>query len=262
MKIENQRDLKKVIMVHSYKGGTGKTAIAVNLARFLSLKLEKKVLLIEQDIGGSTFKNIFKLQPDLFWNDFYLGQKSLSDLIINLENIDVICAKEQEISIPEGYGQSLKTFYALHMERFKREIRYLKEKYDFIVLDTRPGYNIDLISSIATSEIVILISRLDNDTIENTIEMYNNIYSQFKSKEIILVQNQIPYPSGEFSEIDLDLDIIETKKIWKDFVQDKKLISIPLENDIAYPLSNSKILPFENKMIKYINQIADSIKDL
>ncbi|MHA1984211.1 MAG: AAA family ATPase [Candidatus Hodarchaeales archaeon] len=262
--MENTISNKKVIMVHSYKGGTGKTAIAVNLARFLSLKLKKKVLLIEQDIGGSTFKNIFKLQPELYWNDFYLGQKPLNELIISFNDFDVICAKEQEISIPEGYGQSLKTFYALQMERFKREIRYLKEKYDFIILDTRPGYNIDLISSIVSSEIIILLSRLDNDNIENTIEMYTNIYSQFKSKEIVIVQNQVPYPTKKSSQIDLelDLDIIQTKKIWEEFIQDKKLISIPLENDIAYPLSNSKILPFENIMIKYIEEIANLIKNL
>ena len=55
----------KVIMVHSYKGGTGKTVISANLARHFALKENKKVLLIEQDTGGSSFTNIFQVRYDV-----------------------------------------------------------------------------------------------------------------------------------------------------------------------------------------------------
>lgn len=257
--MENSSQSSKVVMVHSYKGGTGKTAIAVNLARFLALKLQKKVLLVEQDIGGSSFKNIFHIQPKAFWNDFYLNQRSLKDLIIKTDDFDIICAKEQEISLPEGYGGSFKTFYASQMERFKREIRYLSNKYDFIILDTRPGYSIDLINSIAASEVVFLISRLDTDNIETTIEMYDNIYSHFQSKKIFIVQNQVPQIINNIPTEKLDSDILKSRNNWNTFIQDKKIVSIPLKNEIAYPLSNSKLLPLDNIFISYINQLSDLI---
>lgn len=247
----------KIIMVHSYKGGTGKTVIAVNLARNLSIKKKKKVLLIEQDIGGSSFKNIFRIEPEKTWNDFYQQGSAIKDLVTSIDDFDIICAKAQEIAIPAG--QSPKTFFARQLERLNLQKRWLQTNYDFIIMDTRPGYTIDLINSIMISDIAILIARIDMDTIENTIAMYNRIYSKFESKKVIIIQNQIPTPPSGLSKINLDADVEKTINIWRDFVKDKILISIPLKNEIAYPLSRSKIASFENPLMEYIDRISSLI---
>lgn len=251
------RNKARIIMVHSYKGGTGKTAIAVNLARDLAIRKKKKVLLIEQDIGGSSFRNIFKINPEKTWNDFYQKGSAIKDLITSIDNFDIICAKAQEIEIPAG--QSPKTFYARQLERLNLQKKWLKNNYDFIILDTRPGYTIDLINSIMITDIAILITRIDMDTIENTIAMYDRIYSKFESKKFIIVQNQIPTPPPGLSDIDLDLDVKKTQNLWKIFVKDKILISIPLKNEIAYPLSQSKIASFKNPLMEYIAEISSLI---
>ncbi|MFW9906253.1 MAG: ParA family protein, partial [Candidatus Thorarchaeota archaeon] len=128
----NSNQKTKIIMVHSYKGGTGKTAIAINLAQLLAMKKGVKVLLIEQDTGGSTFSNVFKTTPPAVWNDFYLSNTPLKDLIIHHKHFDIICAKGKEIAIPEG--ESTRIFYSRHLERFRWESKWLRKNYEYIIL--------------------------------------------------------------------------------------------------------------------------------
>ncbi|MBD3191117.1 MAG: AAA family ATPase [Candidatus Heimdallarchaeota archaeon] len=249
----------KIIMIHSYKGGTGKTSIAINLARYFARKQEKKVLLIEQDTGGPSFSNIFQTKPKKYWNDFYSKQKPLKDLIIPLDHFDTIFATAEEIKMPRG--ESPKTFYTRQLERLNYQKKWLKRNYDFVILDTRPGYTIELLNSIMIADLAILIARIDSDTVKKTIKMYNQVYSQFKSKSIILVQNQVPSPVPKYSNEQLDLDIENALKTWESFTSDKQLITIPLKNEIAYLLSRSKLVPLDSLFMDYIQEITELIEE-
>lgn len=242
-------------MVHSYKGGTGKTSVAINIARYLASQEQLRILLIEQDTKGSTFRNIFRVKPNKTWNDFFTQGQQLKDLIIHSDNIDVICAKGEEIQIPTN--QSPKIFFARQLERMKMQEKWLKENYDYVILDTQPGYSIELINSILISDIAILLTRLDVDTIETTIEMYNNIYSQFENKQIILVQNQVPIPVENLTIPKRTIDVKKAMKEWEIFTKDKKLVSIPLSNEIAYTLLQSKIATFNSQFMYYIKEIIN-----
>ncbi|MFX0182276.1 MAG: ParA family protein [Candidatus Hodarchaeota archaeon] len=247
----------KVIMVHSYKGGTGKSAVAINLAQYLAIKLKKKILIIEQDIGGSSFSSIFQIRPKKTWNDFYNTGELIKNLVYNWDYFDVICARGEDIQIP--HGQEPRTFFARHLERLNMQKKWLIANYDFIILDTHPGFAIELINSILIADIAILLTRLDIDTVTNTIKMYDRVYSEFQNKKIILVQNQIPEPVNNISKSPLDLNIKQAMDKWNDFVKDKLLLTIPLKNEIAYTLSRNKIVPLDNIFMKYIQQISELI---
>ncbi|MFX0091849.1 MAG: hypothetical protein ACFFBD_08820, partial [Candidatus Hodarchaeota archaeon] len=134
--------------------------------------------------------------------------------------------------------------------------KWLQANYDYVIFDTRPGYTVELINSILVADMAILLTRLDADTVEKTIDMYDRIYAQFKNKYIFLVQNQVPTPVEGLSDATLDLDIEEKMKAWAKFVEDKDLVTIPLKNEIAYMLSKSKIIPFDSLLMTYIQQIA------
>lgn len=248
----------KIIMVHSYKGGTGKTSIAINLARYFARKEQKRVLLIEQDTGGPSFSNIFQKEPKNYWNDFYSKQISIKELIVSLDHFDVIFAKAEEIELPPG--ENPKTFYTRQLERLNYQKKWLVRNYDFVILDTRPGYTIELLNSIMIADLAILIARIDSDTVAKTIKMYNQVYSQFKSKRILLVQNQIPSPVPKYPDEQLDLDVKNTLKTWKSFSSDKPLITIPLKNEIAYLLSRSKLVPLDSLFMDYIQEITELIE--
>ncbi|MFX0091880.1 MAG: tyrosine-protein kinase family protein [Candidatus Hodarchaeota archaeon] len=243
----------KTIMIHSYKGGTGKTAVAINLAQYFAIERKKRVLLLEQDTGGPSFSKIFKIKPTKFWNDFFTLNCSLKDLIIK-GDIDIICARAQEMEIIDDEHPNI--FYTRHIERFINQKKWLRANYNYVLFDTRPGYTAELISSILPADVAILMTRLDVDTVEKTIDMYNKVYSQFKKKQIILIQNQIPPYFEEYSDIELDSDVEETMKAWDKFVKDKTLVTIPLKYEIAFTLSKSKIVKLDNPFMEHIRQIA------
>lgn len=248
----------KIVMIHSYKGGTGKSSITLNLAMNLSTK-GNKVLVIEQDISGPTFQYVFpQLKVQNFWNDFYDNQKNISELIIDSgKGIDIVIAKEGSYEIP--VTQNPKIFFNRQLDRLYRQKQLLIKQYDYILLDTHPGYSIELINSIIISDLAILLTRIDFDTVKKTIEMYEKLYAQFKQKKIIIVQNQVPKEVKGYTDIKLDLDIETTLKLWKEFTKDKNLINIPLENEIAYALFRSKLVGKDNLLNNYIEEIADLI---
>lgn len=180
------------LMIHSYKGGTGKTSIAINLAQYMKLKLSKKVLLIEQDIGGPCFQEIFNVNPKFYWNDFYNSKMQIKDLILENDLFDIICANDTEINIPASIDP--KTFFIRQLERFSHEKNWLDKHYDIVIFDTHPGYNISLINSISMANVIILVSSRDSDILLSTIELYHKIYGHFQSKSVIFIENQIPEP--------------------------------------------------------------------
>lgn len=247
-------------MIHSYKGGTGKTAFSVNLARFLSLKKGKKVLLIEQDTGGSNFTSIFRKDPDFYWNDFYNSNKLIRELILPYKDFDIVCSYEQENLVPEG--QSSKLFMVRHVERIRREIHFLKSTYDYIILDTRPGYTLELVTSLAIADITVLMSRVDVDTITKSIDMFSEIYANFPKNNIILIQNQIPQKIDGFEDLEIDINVLKTTQLWNSFVEGKTLLNIPFMNEIAYPLSLSQLLPIENALSPYIESFFELINSM
>lgn len=246
----------KTIMVHSYKGGTGKTAISVNLALYLATVQKKKVLLIEQDIHGPSFVNIFRIKPKLFWNDFYQPSTALlQDMITHWDHLDVICSRESEIEIP--MGEDTNKFYNRQLQRLKmQQQRYLSE-YDYVIIDTTPGYSRELINNLIICDSAILITRLDTDTVTKTIDMYDLVYSNFKNRKIVLVQNQVPTPVEVSVSERMDIDVKRTQEEWKKFIDGKEVINIPYTNEIAYSLFISKIVPTENPFIEYIKKIVN-----
>lgn len=252
--------MSSVIMVHSYKGGTGKSAVAINLAKYLASKQKKTILLIEQDIGGPSLSTTLNITPKFTWNDFYESNKSLKELIHQTELFDVICSEAREIQIPAD--QDPRNFYTRHLERFYIQKKWMKANYDYIILDTHPGFSIDLINSISVSDIAILLTRLDIDNIYNTIKMYDQVYKEFKTKRIILVQNQVPKPvespSKAYPEQNINIEKAITN--WEEFLKGKEFLSIPLENEIAYTLSRSKILSLDSLFMDYIKQLVQILQ--
>lgn len=249
----------KVIMLHSYKGGTGKSSITLNLAQHLATK-GKKILVIEQDNYGPTFQFVFpNVKIEYYWNDFYDKQKNISELILDSgHGIDIVISKDGEYTIPST--QSHKIFFSRQLDRLNRQKQLLIKKYDYILLDTHPGYNIELINNIIIADVAILLTRRDVDTLSKTIEIYEKLYSQFKQKEIIIVQNQVPEVVEKYNEIKLDSDVEKTLKNWDEFLKDKKKMSIPLKNEIAYSLFRSKLLSHDNPLFIYIEELAAFIE--
>ena len=75
-----------IIALHSYKGGTGKTLLSVNLATLFA-KMGKKVCLLDLDLRAPSIHSIFTNRTNYWVND-YLNKAC------RIENVLSDCASE------------------------------------------------------------------------------------------------------------------------------------------------------------------------
>ena len=76
--------MKKIIAVHSYKGGTGKTLMSTNLAAIYAMN-KHKVALFDMDFRAPSLHAIFKVNTVKYWLNDYLNG------VCNIENVIVKC---------------------------------------------------------------------------------------------------------------------------------------------------------------------------
>ena len=74
------------IAFHSYKGGTGKTTIAANLAALLAKK-GYKVCLLDLDVYAPSLHSYFDVNPKRWINDFLNGTAEVGDIIMDLTSV-------------------------------------------------------------------------------------------------------------------------------------------------------------------------------
>jgi MinD-like ATPase involved in chromosome partitioning or flagellar assembly len=80
---EGKITLAKSIVFHSYKGGTGKTTIAANIAAVLA-KRGYRVLLLDLDVYAPSLHSYFEIEPSKWLNDFLHESAEAKDIMIDL----------------------------------------------------------------------------------------------------------------------------------------------------------------------------------
>lgn len=119
----------QVIMSTSSVPGEGKTTQSIALAQNLS-GLGKKVLLIEGDIRRRVFGEYFNIDTEGGLLSVLLGEQPLEEALGRLPDMD--------IDILLGERSSTNAADIFSSERFSRFIDGLREKYDYIIIDTPP----------------------------------------------------------------------------------------------------------------------------
>ena len=191
----------EIVCIHSYKGGAGKTTIALNLATQLTSTHSKKVLLIESDFKMPSFEGIFDFKPQRYYNDYFIIEKnvSLQDCISPLPgytNLDVIIANPN-VNPEEKIHLWDKRYHAFHLKRLQSSLIDLKNKklYDYVIFDTPPGLSYIAINNIALSHHGVIVVRPNSQAIKGTFTMLEQLYLKTKSPDQInlyIVFNQIP----------------------------------------------------------------------
>src|SRR6478672_7198443 len=74
------------IAFHSYKGGTGKTTIAANLAALLAKK-GYRVFLLDLDVYAPSLQAYFDKEPKRWINDFLNGTAEVGDVMMDLTSM-------------------------------------------------------------------------------------------------------------------------------------------------------------------------------
>ena len=182
------------ILIHSYKGGTGKTTVAVNMASMLSH--DSKILLIENDFMMPSFFDIFKREPDVYFNDYFNGDVKF-DEIIEFEvrsNLDVVFTSKN-FDPNEKVMSSDQEWFLTILQQMIADFQKLEENYDYVIFDTPPGWHLIVVNLIALADKAILLLRPNSYEVNGTKLMLDILYKRAKPMtnwEIYLLFNQVP----------------------------------------------------------------------
>ncbi len=144
----------KIIAIANQKGGVGKTTTSINLSAALAEK-GKKVLVIDSDPQGNTTSG-FGIEKNELENSIYellLGDCSVEECVIKRENtrlsilpanVNLAAAEVELIDAPS------KEFI------LKREIDYVRDKYDYIIIDCPPSLSLLTINALTTADSVLV----------------------------------------------------------------------------------------------------------
>ncbi|MNX12980.1 Tyrosine-protein kinase ptk [compost metagenome] len=172
----------KVILVTSSMKGEGKTFFSINLATTLGM-LDKKVVILEFDLRRPALLNNLKLSSAVGLSDYLTNEKiSLEDIIQPVtasENVSVIGCGE----IPQSPAEVMMS------ERVGELIDTLKDRFDYIIIDTSPvGQVADAFSLASYVDVSIYLVRY-NYTKNYQLSILKDISEENKLKNLLVVFN-------------------------------------------------------------------------
>ncbi|KXZ39787.1 flagellar biosynthesis protein FlhG [Alkalithermobacter thermoalcaliphilus JW-YL-7 = DSM 7308] len=172
----------RVICVSSGKGGVGKSNFTLNLA--LSLRKKgHKVTIIDADLGLANIEILLGITPKL-------GLLDLTKNNINIE--DVIVDGPLGIQIISG-GAGISEVVDLPLNELNKilnSIYLLKEKTDFILIDTGAGISKSVMSFLSASDEVIVVITPEPTAVTDGYALIKVAIREDSNKKINLVVNK------------------------------------------------------------------------
>ncbi len=163
----------RIIAVANQKGGVGKTTTAINLSACLAEK-NKKVLTIDTDPQGNTTSGL-GLDKEELENTIYelmLSECTIRESIVKTEienlslipsNVDLAGAEIELLGINDKE-------YIL-----KNAVDYIKDDFDFIIIDCPPSLNMLTINAMTTANTVLVPIQCEYYALEGLSQLIHTI---------------------------------------------------------------------------------------
>ena len=187
-----------VIMLHSQKGGPGKTTLSCNMAYELARRGHKTVL-IDLDIAQPTIHQIFQIPEEAVEytiNDILLGKiQVMEETLIETDNPNLsLILAESRVDYGEGLLSLIKSiqdhaFFILH-EMVKSLQKF---GYQYVILDCAPGYRSESVHAATVADARIFVLRPSTFSFEGAKQMLLDIYKKMDIASMnFFLFNQVP----------------------------------------------------------------------
>ena len=203
--------MSKIISIHSFRGGTGKSNITSNLGYSLALE-GKKVCIIDTDVQSPGIHVPLQLTN-------YKGA-TLNDFLFNNVDINKITVDiSDKFNLPEGsfyfVPSSLNTQAITKILKEGYDVTALAEAFakiqkhlnlDYLLIDTHPGLNEETLLSIAMSDILFIVMRPDEQDFQGT-SVTVDIARKLNVKNISIIVNMV---APSYNKEQVKAEVIKT----------------------------------------------------
>jgi MinD-like ATPase involved in chromosome partitioning or flagellar assembly len=187
----------KIISIHSYRGGTGKSNITANVAACLATA-GKRVAVVDTDIQSPGIHMLFGLEDT--------GERrTLNDYLWERCGVRETAAEVTPETVKDAGGQIWLVPSSLHAGEIARVLR---EGYnaglmndglqdlidelslDYLLIDTHPGLNEETLLSIAISDVLVVLMRPDRQDFHGTAVTVE-VARKLEVRQLVMVLNKV-----------------------------------------------------------------------
>ena len=190
--------MSKIVSIHSFRGGTGKSNTTANLSALLA-KQGFRVGVVDTDIQSPGIHVLFNLdEGDIKYslNDYLWGKCEIQEAAHDVSGRLGANIKGQIYLIPS----SIKAGEIVRVLREGYDVGLLNDGFrnllselelDYLIVDTHPGLNEETLLSIAISDALIIIMRPDQQDYQGTAVTVD-VARKLDVPNLMLVVNKMP----------------------------------------------------------------------
>lgn len=190
--------MSKIISIHSFRGGTGKSNTTANLAVLLAIR-GLRVGVVDTDIQSPGIHVLFGLKEAEMHhalNDYLWGKCGTEDTVYDVTQTTVAAGDGKVFLIPS----SLKAGEIARVLREGYDISQLNAglqevigalDLDILLIDTHPGLNEETLLSIAISDALAIVLRPDQQDYQGTVVTVE-VARRLEVPMMTLIVNKVP----------------------------------------------------------------------
>jgi septum site-determining protein MinD len=194
--------MAKIISIHSFRGGTGKSNITASLAILMASE-GRRVGVIDTDIQSPGIHVIFgfKVQDiKRTLNEYLWGlctiEDAAHDVTTHLLREGMDGGQGQVLLIPSSMktGEIARVLReGTNVDKLREGIRHLVKalNLDVLLIDTHPGLNEETLLSIATSDALVVIMRPDQQDYQGT-QITIEVARKLRVPRMMILVNKTP----------------------------------------------------------------------
>jgi MinD-like ATPase involved in chromosome partitioning or flagellar assembly len=190
--------VSKIVSIHSFRGGTGKSNTTANTAVLMAAE-GKRVGVIDTDIQSPGIHVLFGMdETDIKYslNDYLWGKCDIEEAAYDVTSFLNTPIKGRVFLIPSSIkageiARVLREGYDIGLLNDGFQDLIEKLNLDVLVIDTHPGLNEETLLSIAISDVLVIILRPDQQDYQGT-GVTVEVARKLDVPNMVLVVNKVP----------------------------------------------------------------------
>jgi pilus assembly protein CpaE len=227
-----QTQTGKLISFFSPKGGVGRTTIATNLAVALHQTTGQPVVLVDGSLPFGDIAVILNMSPKA---------KTIADLIGSFETadadvVDSILTQHStgiKVLLAPPTPESTELITGAHI---KHVLELLKQRYAYVVVDTWPSFQEQVITMLDVSDVILTLMTLEITSLKN-VRVFMEIVEKlgYDENKVQLVANRNDSSGGiKASDVEASLG----RKIPHTIVSDGRTLVLAVNRGVPFVISH------------------------